>query len=83
MRAGIHGARLAAGADAQGRGQKAAIRDTIEAIRAFTGKAPRGWESPGLTETADTIDYLPRPASNTCQLGVDDQPVYIRPRRAP
>jgi len=29
--------------------QRAAIRDTIEAIRAFTGTAPRGWESPGLT----------------------------------
>jgi allantoinase len=38
--------------------QRAAIRDTVEAIRQFTGKAPRGWESPGLTETYDTIDWL-------------------------
>ena len=34
------------------------IRDTMEAIRQFTGKAPRGWESPGLTETYDTLDWL-------------------------
>jgi len=38
--------------------QRGAIRRTIEAIRSFTGKAPRGWESPGLTETFDTIDIL-------------------------
>ncbi len=58
--------------------QRAAIRETIDTIRAFTGRAPRGWESPGLTETYDTIDYL-------SELGVeyvadwvlDDQPVYI------
>jgi hypothetical protein len=27
--------------------QRQAIRDTVEAIRAATGKPPRGWESPG------------------------------------
>src|SRR3978361_2371679 len=31
--------------------QRAAIADTIRAITDFTGKPPRGWESPGLTET--------------------------------
>ena len=58
--------------------QRAAIRETMDAIRGFTGKMPRGWESPGLTETYDTIDYL-------AELGIeyvadwvlDDQPVYI------
>ena len=39
--------------------QRAAIRDTIAAIREFTGKSPRGWESPGLTET-ERDDRLPR-----------------------
>ena len=34
--------------------QRQAIRDTIAVIREFTGKAPRGWESPGLTETVIT-----------------------------
>ena len=38
--------------------QRQAIADTIAAIRAFTGKAPRGWESPGLTETDATLDLL-------------------------
>src|ERR1700722_9045445 len=38
--------------------QRVSIRRTIEAIRAATGKAPRGWESPGLTETFDTVDIL-------------------------
>jgi len=38
--------------------QRAAIRETMDAIRAFTGRPPRGWESPGLAETFDTIDYL-------------------------
>ncbi len=41
--------------------QRAAIRQTRStAIKAFTGKPPRGWESPGLTETYETIDYLAR-----------------------
>jgi peptidoglycan/xylan/chitin deacetylase (PgdA/CDA1 family) len=38
--------------------QRQAIADTVEAIRSFTGKAPVGWESPGLTETPETLDHL-------------------------
>ena len=58
--------------------QKAAIRDTIEAIRAFTGKAPRGWESPGLTETPETIDHLAEAGIEyVANWVLDDQPVYI------
>ncbi len=38
--------------------QRAAIDATVEAIRGFTGKAPTGWESPGLTETEATLDHL-------------------------
>ena len=63
--------------------QRAAIADTIAAIEAFTGSKPRGWESPGLTETAETADLL-------AELGIeyvadwvlDDQPVPIRTRSA-
>jgi peptidoglycan/xylan/chitin deacetylase (PgdA/CDA1 family) len=58
--------------------QKAAIRDTIEAIHAFTGKAPRGWESPGLTETYETIDLLAEAGIEyVANWVLDDQPVYI------
>jgi len=38
--------------------QKAAITETIAAITKFTGRPPRGWESPGLTETDETLDLL-------------------------
>jgi allantoinase len=59
--------------------QRQAIRDTIAAIRAFTGKAPRGWESPGLTETYDTIDILHEEGIEyVADWVLDDQPVKIR-----
>ena len=38
--------------------QEAAVRDAVEAIEGFWGKAPRSWESPGLTETEETLDLL-------------------------
>jgi peptidoglycan/xylan/chitin deacetylase (PgdA/CDA1 family) len=34
------------------------VRKTVEAIRNFTGKPPRGWLGPGLVETAHTVDVL-------------------------
>jgi allantoinase len=34
------------------------IKRAVDAIAAFTGKAPRSWESPGLTETDETLDLL-------------------------
>jgi len=38
--------------------QAEAIAEAVQAIKEFTGKAPRSWESPGLTETAETLDLL-------------------------
>ena len=38
--------------------QREEIFKAVEAIEAFAGKKPRGWESPGITETYDTIDHL-------------------------
>ncbi|MCY3980393.1 MAG: polysaccharide deacetylase family protein [Alphaproteobacteria bacterium] len=38
--------------------QRQAIADTIDMIERFTGKRPRSWESPGLTETDETLDLL-------------------------
>ena len=55
-----------------------AIARTIEAIRDFTGRAPRGWESPGLTETFDTIDHLGAAGIEyVADWVLDDQPVEI------
>ncbi len=38
--------------------QRGAIAQAIETIAEFTGEAPRSWESPGLTETPETLDLL-------------------------
>jgi peptidoglycan/xylan/chitin deacetylase (PgdA/CDA1 family) len=64
--------------------QRQAIRDTIEAIRNSTGRPPRGWESPGLTETFETPDLLAEEGIEyVADWVVDDQPVEIRTTAGP
>jgi allantoinase len=64
--------------------QRQAIRDTVDAIRQFTGKAPRGWESPGLTETYDTIDWLAEAGIEyVADWVLDDQPCMINTAHGP
>lgn len=64
--------------------EAAAIAETVEAIRAFTGTAPRGWESPGLTETFDTIDHLAAAGIEyVADWVLDDQPVEIATKSGP
>jgi allantoinase len=59
--------------------QRAAIFQTVEKIKAFTGRKPRGWESPGLTETFDTVDWLAEAGIEyVADWVLDDQPVDIR-----
>lgn len=61
--------------------QRAAIADTIRAIRDFTGAPPRGWESPGLTETPDTADFLAEAGIEyVADWVLDDLPVPVRTR---
>ncbi len=38
--------------------QQAHIKQTVDTITDFTGKAPVGWLGPGLTETHETLDLL-------------------------
>ena len=38
--------------------QRGTIRQAVEEITAFWGQPPRSWESPGLTETEETLDLL-------------------------
>src|SRR6266545_5010740 len=38
--------------------QRAAIRQSVEMLKTYTGKKPKGWLGPGLTETWETLDYL-------------------------
>lgn len=58
--------------------QREAVRQTIAAIQSFTGKAPRGWESPGLTETFETVDILAEEGIEyVADWVLDDQPCEI------
>jgi allantoinase len=60
------------------------IRKTVAAIREFTGKAPRGWLGPGLTETWETPDLLVEEGFEyVCDWVLDDQPVRLRTRTRP
>jgi peptidoglycan/xylan/chitin deacetylase (PgdA/CDA1 family) len=64
--------------------QRAAIRQTAEAIRAVTGKKMRGWESPGLTETYDTVDFLAAEGVEyVADWVLDDQPCEIATASGP
>jgi allantoinase len=57
------------------------IAKTTEAIRAYTGRAPRGWLGPGLTETWDTPDLLQEAGYEyVCDWVLDDQPVSLKTR---
>ena len=62
----------------------AAIRDTLAIIRDFTGRAPRGWESPGLTETLETLDHLASAGIEyVCDYPFDDLPVEMQTKSGP
>ena len=60
------------------------IRKTAAAIRGFTGKQPRGWLGPGLTETWETPDLLVEEGFDyVCDWVLDDQPVWLKTRTKP
>jgi allantoinase len=59
--------------------QRVSIRRTIDAIRNASGKSPRGWESPGLTETLETVDLLAAEGIEyVADWVLDDQPCHIQ-----
>jgi allantoinase len=59
--------------------QRAVIRKTMETIRNFTGKSPRGWMGPGLHETFDTPDILAEEGFEYVADWVnDDQPYSLK-----
>jgi len=54
------------------------IKSTVEAIKDFTGEPPVGWESPGLTETMETLDLLSECGIEyVADWPLDDQPVEL------
>ncbi len=59
--------------------QRAAIRKSIQTIRDFTGKAPRGWLGPGLAETWETPELLAEEGIEyVCDWVADEQPFEIK-----
>ncbi len=64
--------------------QRDVIRKSIQTIREFTGKAPRGWLGPGLAETFDTPDLLAEEGIEYISDWVtDDQPYEIKTTSRP
>jgi hypothetical protein len=64
--------------------QRAAIAKTMETIGKFTGKRPRGWFGPGLTQTLDTVDHLAEAGIEYIGDWVaDDDPVTLRTKHNP
>jgi peptidoglycan/xylan/chitin deacetylase (PgdA/CDA1 family) len=59
--------------------QRAAIRQSVDLLEKFTGKKPKGWLGPGLTETWETLDHLAAEGIEYVSDWVnDDQPYEIR-----
>jgi allantoinase len=64
--------------------EAADIAKTSTAIREATGKNPRGWLGPGLTETWNTPDLLAEAGYDyVCDWVLDDQPVVLKTRGKP
>lgn len=57
----------------------ALIEAALEKLAAFTGKRPRGWMSPGWSETFDTLDHLKAGGIEyVCQWVIDDLPTDLK-----
>jgi Polysaccharide deacetylase len=64
--------------------EEEAIRQTVEAIKKFTGAKPRGWMGPGLTETHNTPEFLVKAGVEyTTDWVLDDQPIVIKTKQGP
>ena len=64
--------------------QRAVMRQSIDIIKAFTGKTPTGWLGPGRGQTHDTLDY-----ATECGFSwfgdwvLDDQPFWVKTKNGP
>jgi peptidoglycan/xylan/chitin deacetylase (PgdA/CDA1 family) len=56
--------------------QQENIRQSYEALKAYTGVEPKGWLGPGLHGTLDTLDYLSEEGFKyVCDFPMDEHPV--------
>jgi allantoinase len=64
--------------------QQAEIRKCVDIIEDFTGRKPRGWMGPGLTETWETVDHLAEAGFEyVADWVMDDQPFEIATTAGP
>jgi len=64
--------------------ERADIRKSAEVLERVTGKRPRGWLGPGLTETWETADILSEEGYDyVADWVIDDQPVWLKTRHKP
>lgn len=64
--------------------ERAVVKRTIDTIRAFTRRPPRGWLGPGLTETWATVDHLAAEGIEyVADWVMDDLPFEIRTTSGP
>ena len=64
--------------------QRAVIMRSMDMIGKFSGKRPRGWFGPGLTQTFETLDYLSE--AGVEYIGdwvLDDEPVSLKTAHRP
>jgi len=59
--------------------QQASITKSFDVLKAYSGKAPKGWLGPGLHETMDTLDYLANTGFKyVCDWPMDEHPVVMK-----
>lgn len=76
---GMHQRALNAATD-----ERELIEASLDKIARFTGKRPRGWLSPGLRQTWDTLDLLKACGVEYCHDWViEDIPVWLTTRHGP
>ncbi|MDH3287208.1 MAG: polysaccharide deacetylase family protein [Betaproteobacteria bacterium] len=64
--------------------QRATMRQCVEVIRKYTGKAPAGWLGPGRGQTYATLDYIAEAGFKYFGDWVmDDQPFYVKTMHGP
>jgi len=64
--------------------QRSVIMKAMDLIEKFSGKRPRGWFGPGLTQTFDTLDHLSE--AGVEYIGdwvLDDEPVTLKTAHKP
>ncbi len=62
----------------------AQIKAALDKLTEFTGKRPRGWMSPGWSETFDTLDHLKaNDIEYVCQWVIDDLPTRLKTKSGP